>query len=210
MKRIRALGSVLVALVAVTAAALALAPSKGEAQDISRAVAGGTLRTLAPSQIIMEVRRAGFKPISRPVQRGPVYVVSALDGDQFDVNLTLDAYSGRLLWVADIGRTRFGSYYGYPAWPYRARPLVPPADIANSGPDMNIRPNRTAVRSAPRAAGSPGGTHQRGEHAKRNAAGPGSPGRCGGRKAASGGPDDGPDRSVGVIGERRPGDDRGA
>jgi hypothetical protein len=149
MKRIRALGSVLVALVAVTAAALALAPSKGEAQDISRAVAGGTLRTLAPSQIIMEVRRAGFKPISRPVQRGPVYVVSALDGDQFDVNLTLDAYSGRLLWVADIGRTRFGSYYGYPAWPYRARPLVPPADIANSGPDMNIRPDRTAVRSAP-------------------------------------------------------------
>jgi hypothetical protein len=149
MKRIRALGSVLVALVAVTAAALALAPSKGEAQDTSRAVAGGTLRTLAPSQIIMEVRRAGFKPISRPVQRGPVYVVSALDGDQFDVNLTLDAYSGRLLWVADIGRTRFGSYYGYPAWPYRARPLVPPADIANSGPDMNIRPDRTAVRSSP-------------------------------------------------------------
>jgi hypothetical protein len=149
MKRIRALGSVLVALVAVTAAALALAPSKGAAQDISRTVAGGTLRTLAPSQIIMEVRRAGFKPISRPVQRGPVYVVSALDGDRFDVNLTLDAYSGRLLWVADIGRTRFGSYYGYPAWPYRARPLVPPADIANSGPDMNIRPDRTAVRSAP-------------------------------------------------------------
>jgi hypothetical protein len=150
MKRIRALGSVLVALVAVTAA-LALAPSQGAAQDISRAVPGGwtTPRTLAPAQIIMEVRRAGFKPMSRPVQRGPVYVVSALDGEEFDVKLTLDAYSGRLLWVADIGRTRLGSYYGYPAWPYRARPLVPPADIANSGPDMNIRPDRTAVRSLP-------------------------------------------------------------
>jgi hypothetical protein len=150
MKRIRALGSVLVALVAVTAAALALAPSKSAAQDVSRAVAGGwtTLRTLAPSQIIMEVRRVGFKPISRPVQRGPVYVVSALDGDDLDVKLTLDAYSGRLLWVADISRTRFGGYYGYPAWPYRARPGLPPADIPNSGPDMNIRPDRTVVRSS--------------------------------------------------------------
>jgi hypothetical protein len=150
MKRIRALGSVLLALVAVTAG-LALAPSKGAAQDISRAVAGGwtTLRPLAPSQIIMEVRRTGFKPISPPVQRGPVYVVSALDGDDIDVKLTLDAYSGRLLWVADISRARFGGYYGYPAWPYRARPLFPPADIKNSGPDMNIGPDRAAVRSSP-------------------------------------------------------------
>jgi hypothetical protein len=151
MKRIRALGSVLVALIAVTAAALALAPSRGAAQEVSRTVAGGwtTLRTLAPSQIIMEVRRAGFKPISRPVQRGPVYLVSALDGDQFDVNLTLDAYSGRLLWVADMSRTRFGSYYGYPAWPYRARLLAPPAAIPNSGPDMNVRPDRIAVPNSP-------------------------------------------------------------
>lgn len=151
MKKIRALGSGLVALVAVTAAALALVPSQGAAQDISRVVAGGwmTLPTLAPSQIIMQVRRAGFKPISRPVQRGPVYLVSALDGDDINVNLTLDARSGRLLWVADISRARFGGYYGYPAWPYQARPLVPRADIPNSGPDINIRPDRTAVRSSP-------------------------------------------------------------
>ena len=145
MRRIRALGSVLVALVAIAAAVLA--PSNGAAQDISRAAT--TPRMLAPSQIIVEVRRAGFEPISRPVQRGPVYVVSALNGS-IDVWLTVDAHTGRLLWVADISRTRYGGYYGYPAWPTRARPLMPPADIPNIGPDINnFRPDRTAVRHPP-------------------------------------------------------------
>jgi hypothetical protein len=147
MRRIRALGSVLVALVAIAAAVLALTPSNAAAQDISPAVT--TPRILTPSQIIMEVRRAGFEPISRPVQRGPVYVVSALNGD-IDVWLTVDAHSGRLLWVADISGTRYGGYYGYPAWPPRARPLMPPADIPNIGPDINnFRPDRTAVRHSP-------------------------------------------------------------
>ena len=75
MRKISALGWVLVALVAVPAVSLALAPSNGAAQDISRAVAGGLAArpTLAPPQIMMEVRRAGFEPISRPVQRGAVY-----------------------------------------------------------------------------------------------------------------------------------------
>jgi hypothetical protein len=152
MRRIGALGSVLVALVAVSAAALALAPSNGAAQDISRVIAGGwvTPPTLAPLQIIMQVRRAGFAPISRPVQRGPVYVLSALDGDGIAVRLTVDAGSGRLLWVADISRTRYGGYYGYPAWLRPARPPLPPANIPNGGPDINnFGPDRTAVRRAP-------------------------------------------------------------
>jgi hypothetical protein len=153
MRRIGALGSALVALIA-GAAALAIAPSNGVAQDISRAVAGGstTPRTLAPSEIMMEVRRTGFEPISRPVQRGSVYVVVALDGDDLDVRLTIDAHSGRLLWVADVRGTRYGGYYGYPAGPRRVRPPVPPVDIPSSGPDRNnLRPDTTAafVRPSP-------------------------------------------------------------
>jgi hypothetical protein len=136
MERIRAVGSVLVALIAV---ALVVAPTNGATQDIGRAVAGGstTLPALAPSQIIMQVRRAGFEPISRPVQRGQVYVLSALDGDDIVVRLTVDARSGRLLWVADVSGTRYGGYYGYPAAPPRVRPPAPPADI------------QTAVRRSP-------------------------------------------------------------
>lgn len=155
MRKISALGWVLVALVAVPAVSLALAPSNGAAQDISRAVAGGLAArpTLAPPQIMMEVRRAGFEPISRPVQRGAVYVLSALDGDDIDVRLTVDARSGRLLSVANVSTARYGDYYyyyGYPAWLRRAGPPVPPADIPSIGPDMNnFRPDRTAVRRSP-------------------------------------------------------------
>jgi hypothetical protein len=148
MRRIRsALGSALVALGAVLAVASA-APSNGAAQDVSRAVAGGsaTLRTLAPSEIIMEVRRVGFEPLGRPVQRGPVYIVFALAGNGSDVKLTVDARSGRLLWVADISGPRYGGYYGYPVWPRRVGPLVPPAEI----PNMNdVRPDRTATFARP-------------------------------------------------------------
>jgi hypothetical protein len=150
MRRIRAVGWVLTALVAVPV--VALAPSNGAAQDISRTVAGGwtTPPTLAPSQIMMQVRRAGFEPISRPVQRGPVYVLSALDRDDVDVRLTVDAHNGRLLRIADISTTRYASVYGYPAWPRLARPPLPPADIPNIAPDMNkFRPDRTAVRRSP-------------------------------------------------------------
>jgi hypothetical protein len=94
----------------------------------------------------MAARRAGFEPISRPVQRGPVYVLSALDGDDIDVKLTVDAHSGRLLWIADISGRRYGGYYGSPAWLRLARPPVPPADIPNSGPDRNnFRADRTAT-----------------------------------------------------------------
>jgi hypothetical protein len=144
MRRIGALGSALVALVA-GAAALALAPSNGVAQGGST-----TLRTLAPSEIMMEVRRAGFEPISRPVQRGSVYVVVALDGDDLDVRLTIDAHSGRLLWVADVSGTRYGSYYGYPAGPRRVRPPVPLVDIPSVGPDRNnLRPDTTATSVRP-------------------------------------------------------------
>jgi hypothetical protein len=145
MRRIRALGSALVALVAV-----ALVPSNGAAKDMSRTVAGGwtTPRTLAPSQIIVDARRAGFEPISRPVQRGPVYVLVALDGDDIDVKLTIDAHSGRLLWIADISGARYGSYY--PAWPRRVRPPVPPAEVPNIGPDRNnFRPDGTATTVGP-------------------------------------------------------------
>jgi hypothetical protein len=150
MRRIRALGRVVVALVAVPALALALAPSNGAAQDTSRVAAGGspTQPALAPLQITMEVRRAGFEPISRPVQRGPVYVLSALDGDDIYVRLTVDARSGRLLSVAEIGSTRYGGYYGYPAWLRQGRPPVPPADIPNIGMN-NSRPDIAAVRRSP-------------------------------------------------------------
>jgi hypothetical protein len=102
--------------------------------------------TLAPSEIVAEVRRAGFEPISRPVQRGRVYVLFALDRDNVDVELTVHAGSGHLLWINDRVDARYGGsgYYGYQALSRYERPPVPPADIPAAGP---ARSNWSSFRS---------------------------------------------------------------
>jgi hypothetical protein len=85
--------------------------------------------TLTRAEILAEVRREGFYPVGRPVQRGRVYVLFAVDQDDFDVQLTVDAASGRVLRVAGAA-ARFGGpgHYGYRSV-WRERPPVPPADI---------------------------------------------------------------------------------
>jgi hypothetical protein len=148
-----ALGSALVVFVAV-AAVLGLAQSKSVAQDLTRPMAGDWAMggMLAPADIIIAARRAGFEPISRPVQRGPVYVLFALDDGDVDVKLTVDARSGRVLWVGDVIGARYGGYYGYPAPPRYGRPPMPPADIPDLGHGRNnFRPDRTtaSVRRSP-------------------------------------------------------------
>jgi hypothetical protein len=94
--------------------------------------------TLPPAEILAEVRRDGFYPVGRPVQRGRVYVLFAVDQDDFDVQLTIDAASGRVLRVAGAV-ARFGGpgHYGYRSV-WRERPPAPPVDIPaarnSSGP----------------------------------------------------------------------------
>jgi hypothetical protein len=151
----RALGSALVIFVAVPPV-LALAQSNGVAGDVTRPVAGvsATAGTLAPPEIVTEVRRAGFEPISRAVQRGPVYVLFALD-DDMDVKLTVDARSGRVLSVTDVIGRPYGlpGYYGYHPLSRYERPPIPPGDIPNIGPGRNNsrldRTNASVRRSPP-------------------------------------------------------------
>jgi hypothetical protein len=98
--------------------------------------AAATTGTLPPAEILAEVRREGFYPVGRPVRRGRVYVLFAVDQDDFDVQLTVDAASGRVLRVAGA-IARFGGpgQYGYRSI-WRERPPVPPADTpdARNGP----------------------------------------------------------------------------
>ena len=143
----RVLASALVIFIAVPAI-LVLAHANGVAQAITRPVAGGwaTAGMLAPWEIIVELRRAGFEPISRPAQRGPVYVLFALDDSDMDVRLTVDARSGRVLWAGDVRGARYGGYYGYPAFPRYGRPPVPPVGIPNIGAGRsNFRPDRATT-----------------------------------------------------------------
>jgi hypothetical protein len=45
---------------------------------------------LPPAEILSEVRQEGFYPVGRPVQRGRIYVLFAIDQDDMDVRLTVD------------------------------------------------------------------------------------------------------------------------
>src|SRR5262249_5232433 len=140
MSRIKGvLGPALVIFVAVPSA-LALAQSNGAVRDMPRSGAGAsvTIDTLAPAEIVTEAQRAGFDPISGPVQRGRVYILFALDPNDRRVKLTVDAGSGRVLWVTGVTGTRYGGpgYADQAWWRYEHAP-VPPADIPNMRPGWN-------------------------------------------------------------------------
>jgi hypothetical protein len=94
-----------VAALSIAACLVAAAPEParaqaGAARDLASdlvpdfdAAAGA----LPPAEILAEVRQEGFYPVGRPVQRGRVYVLYAVDQDDIDVMLTVDAASGRLI-----------------------------------------------------------------------------------------------------------------
>jgi hypothetical protein len=147
MRRIKsALGSALVVVAAIPPV-LALAQPSGVARDIAwpRAGVSATLGMLAPAEIEAEVRRAGFEPISRPLQRGRVYVLFALDPYDMDVRLTVDAGSGHVLRVAGIPRYGGAGYYGDRPLSRYERPPIPPGDIPNIWPGKS---NSGSVRSS--------------------------------------------------------------
>jgi hypothetical protein len=155
MKRLKgAMGPTVVIFVAA-ALVLALTQSNAGAQAITVPPASATAGTLSPPEIVAQVRRAGFDPVSRPVQRGNVYVLFALDPDYLDVRLTVDARSGRVLWVTDVGGRRYGdsAYYGYRVFSREERPPIPPGDIPNIGPARSnlgpVRSNASVRRSPP-------------------------------------------------------------
>src|SRR5262249_17062209 len=123
MKRVlRALGPAGVIFVGA-GPVLALAPANSPAPGLAVPFAGGPRAAgrLARWEIMTEVGRGGLGPISRPVQRGRVYVLFALDRDGVDVRLTVDARNGHILWAAEVVGMPYGGpvYYGNRAWwPY--------------------------------------------------------------------------------------------
>jgi len=156
MRRIKGALEAALVIFAAMPPVLALAQSNGVARDIIGPVAGVsvTAGTLAPPEIVAEVRRAGYEPISRPVQHGRVYVLFALDPYDMDVKLTVDSGSGRVLWITGIIGTRYGGapYYSYRPLSRYERPPIPPGNIPNMGPGKN---NSESVRSSSSTRPSP-------------------------------------------------------
>jgi hypothetical protein len=105
--------------------------------------AGGAL---PPAEIVASVRSAGFDPLSRPLQRGAVYMLFAVDRYFMDVRLTVDARSGRVLAATRLA----GASHGGPGYEGRLAPYerlspgyepapIPPAAVPLQGPRRDAR-----------------------------------------------------------------------
>src|SRR5262249_44266991 len=71
--------------------------------------AGGARYALPPDQITASVRAAGLAPLSRPLLRGTVYYVRAVNRARTEMRVAIDARSGRVLSAARVANEPPGS-----------------------------------------------------------------------------------------------------
>lgn len=131
------------------------APTRPEAMPAGYAA-------LPPYRIARMVRASGFAPLFRPMRQGDTYVLRALDRNDVEYRLVIDAYTGRTMSVRATGHG--GPGYG----PYRGpvygrifgprddryddgygfggpRPPVPPRVVPHPRPaQANAQPNPAA------------------------------------------------------------------
>jgi hypothetical protein len=86
---------------------------------------------LPPFRIAAMVRAAGFDPLFRPMRQGDTYVLRALDRNEVEYRLVIDAYTGRTISIRATGEP--GPY----ARVYRGGPAYGPAPMYGRvfGPD---------------------------------------------------------------------------
>lgn len=136
--------------IGIGAPALAQSQPPLPASDIVPGVVG----MLSSSEIIVRVRAVGFDPVTRPIPRGGTYVLRAIDPNDVDVHLVVDARTGRIVSVNPtvIAPPRYGGGYseprssyprppGYaPSGPPRAPVVRPPGETSPYGGDFDDRP----------------------------------------------------------------------
>jgi hypothetical protein len=163
--------TIAVALI-VTPLILGAACGAADAQPLPGEVVG-----LPPRVIVAMLRSDGFAPLGRPVRGEGVFFVRALDPDDNDVRLTIDARTGRILaarsMIAMAPLDQPPVYGAYPGAPRRQLPTtagfadvtgalpVPPKSVpsgsaAHKTPLPRPRPQAiAAVPAAPPVAAPP-------------------------------------------------------
>src|ERR1700686_521994 len=117
------------ALLLLCGASLALA---GAASAEPPGMGNAALDGLPPGRILAIVRATGFDPVGPPVRDGELYRVRALDPDDIEYRIVIDARTGRTVSVREIGMP--GPYrqampaYGPYGGPVYGRVFGPPAD----------------------------------------------------------------------------------
>ena len=118
---------------------------------------------MPPYRVLALMRATGFEPVGLPVRIGDVYRMRALDPNNIEYLLILDARTGRTVSVREIGMP--APYAAMPAYgPYRGpvygRVFAPPADdygYASPRPPREVphaqpqpKPSKTAQAPLPR------------------------------------------------------------
>jgi hypothetical protein len=90
-------------LLACAAIGLACAvPVVAGAQVAGSQPSGGTTSAVSPDQVAVNVRAAGFAPLSRAALRGNVYYMRAMSRGKVEVRVAIDARTGRVLSAAKV------------------------------------------------------------------------------------------------------------
>jgi hypothetical protein len=129
-------GNMKARLLACAAVGLAcLVPVAAEAQYTAY------MQAVSQEQVAVNVRAAGFAPLSRPALRGAVYYLRAKSRDNVEMRVAVDARSGRVLSATRVSDTqRAAAQSPVPEAPPRYEPRVrgsgyseavplPPADV---------------------------------------------------------------------------------
>ena len=160
------------ALLLVCTAALALAgatsaQSPGPAPGPAPGPGAGAL---PPFRIAAIVHASGFEPLFRPMRQGDTYVLRALDRNEVEYRLVIDAYTGRTISARATGEPgpyarvyRGGPAYGpYGGAPMYGRVFGPDDDrygprYGGPRPPLPLRPPQTtkATPVAPPAQAKP-------------------------------------------------------
>jgi hypothetical protein len=121
---------------------------------------------LPPPEILARVRSSGFDPVSRPLRSGQTFTLRALDRYDLELNLVVDARTGRVLSANEVGAPRYAGRRGpMPAYgPYDApvyarifgspeagfgSPRPPRAVPGAQGVPANVKPQEQAAAPAP-------------------------------------------------------------
>ncbi len=99
---------------------------------------------MPPYEVIAIARSAGLTPLTRPLRRGPTYVLLAADRRGRDVRVVVDAYAGDIVSVRPVYASRSYGPYGPPSR------MAPPEPVY--GPGAHIAPPEPAYGPSARIA----------------------------------------------------------
>ena len=119
------------------------------------AYGGGSRSAMTPDQITASMRAAGLEPLSRPILRGAVYHVRAVNRARAQMQVTVDARSGRVLSAARVTSEVHPPAAGEAGLALRHEPAgSPPADLPLEG--RTLPAGRPPDPPAAKLAVSPG------------------------------------------------------